>query len=89
MISELFFSIWVFFHVHSRFTGQQGKGLLSTTSIRLTDTKTLAGRSLQRTHLSIWLVAGLEPETYGFRAQVTNHEVMLPKLKQKLNYTFW
>ena len=22
----VFFSIWVFFHVHSRFTGQQGKG---------------------------------------------------------------
>ena len=24
-----FFSIWVFFHEHSRFTGQQGKGRIS------------------------------------------------------------
>ena len=23
---DIFFSIWVFFHKHSRFTGQQGKG---------------------------------------------------------------
>ena len=35
----IYFSIWVFFHEHSRFTGQQGKGrlsplLLSTTSTR-------------------------------------------------------
>ena len=39
----IFFSIWVFFHEHSRFTEQQGKGeaissLLSTTSTRFTDT---------------------------------------------------
>ena len=25
-IANFFFSIWVFFHEHSRFTGQQGKG---------------------------------------------------------------
>ena len=27
--NQLFFSIWVFFHEHSQFTGQQGKGGLS------------------------------------------------------------
>ena len=26
---DIFFSIWVFFHEHSRFTGQQGKGRVS------------------------------------------------------------
>ena len=26
IITEAFFSIWVYFHEHSRFTGQLGKG---------------------------------------------------------------
>ena len=51
-----FFSIWVFFHEHSRFTGQQGKGEgIYLTPLyhfhRFTDTQTLAGRLLQRAHL--------------------------------------
>ena len=29
IFGEFYFSIWVFFHEHSRFTGQQGKGRLS------------------------------------------------------------
>ena len=51
-----FFSIWVFFHEHSRITGLQGKGegislTPHSTSTRFTDTWTLAGRLLQRAHL--------------------------------------
>ena len=42
-----FFCIGVFFHEHSRFTGQQGKGE----------------------------AAGLEPGTFGFRAQVANQMI--------------
>ena len=50
-----FFSFWVFIHEHSRFIGQQLKEeeLLSATSTRFTDTQTLAGWLLQRTHLRI------------------------------------
>ena len=44
-ILRTFFSIWVFSHKHSRFTGQQEKGK----------------------------AAGLEPETFGFRAQVAKN----------------
>ena len=31
---------------------------------------TLIGRLLQRAQVSTWLVAGLEPGTFGFQAQV-------------------
>ena len=37
------------------------------------NTDTLAGRLLQRAHLSTWLVVELKPGTFGLRAQITNH----------------
>ena len=57
----IFFSIWVFFYEHSRITGLQGKGegislTPHSTSIRFTDTWTLAGRLLQRARLWLFTV---------------------------------
>ena len=47
-----FLSIWLFFHKHSRFTGQLRKGealpLHSATSTRFLDTWTLAGQLMRR-----------------------------------------
>ena len=53
------FSVWVFFHEHSRFTGPQGKG----EGIYLTP-----------------LYQRKEPGTFGFRAQVANHQATRPCL---------
>ena len=69
-----FSSIWVFFHEHSQITGLQGKkeGISltpSATSTRFTDIQILPRRLLQRAHLCAQLAAGLEPGTFGFRAQ--------------------
>ena len=74
-----FFSIQVFFHEHSRFAGQQGKGrisiqLLTTTSTRFVGAQVLAGRLLRGAHLCAQLATRLEPGTFGFRAQVANHQ---------------
>ena len=51
----VFFSFWVFFHEHSRFTGMQGKW------------KAISLTPLYYFHP----LHGLEPETFGFRAQVS------------------
>ena len=65
------FLIQVFFHEHSLFTGQQGKGVCylfnSSLSFYLhfTDTQTLAGRLLRRAYLSTQPPAGFEPEIFG------------------------
>ena len=78
------FSIWVFFHEHSRFTGHQGKGeTISLTLLyhiypvyRHLDTVQL----LQRAHLYTYVAAaGLKPETFGFLAQVANHHATRSK----------
>ena len=74
-----FFSIWVFFQEHSRFTVQQGKGeaislSLLITSTHFTDTQKVVGRLIQKTHFRTQPAAGLEPGTFGFRAQVANHK---------------
>ena len=74
-----FFSIWVFFHEHSRITGLQGKG----ENIPLTPhyhfypihrhldiSRAITAES---SLLHIYLAAELEPGTFGFRAQVGNH----------------
>ena len=50
----VFFSFWVFFHEHSRFTGLQGKG------------KAISLTPLYYFHP----LHGLEPGTFGFQAQV-------------------
>ena len=73
-----FFSMWVFFHKHSRFTGQQGKGeAISLTPpyqfhpvhrhLDISQEITAESSSL---HI---VAAGLELGTYGFRAQVASH----------------
>ena len=82
-----FFSIWVFFHEHSRFTGKQGK----KEAISLTPLYRF--HPLHR-HLDISLVttaessplhiacSRTEPGIIGFRAHVANHQAMcrLPQI---------
>ena len=74
-----FFSMWVFFHEHSRITGLQGKGEgISLTPHyhfhplhrHLDINRAITAES---SPLHIETAAGLEPETFGFRAQVANH----------------
>ena len=81
--SHFFFSVWVFFQEHSRFTGHQGKG----EDIYLTPlyhfhplhrpldiNRVIAADSSPLPIASSWTRAGqLEPGTLGFRAQVANH----------------
>ena len=72
-----FFSIWVFFHEHSRFTGQQGKGEgISLTPLyhfhhlhRHLDFSWAIAAESSLLHIA---TAGLEPGTFDFRAQVTS-----------------
>ena len=74
-----FFSIWVFFHDHSQFTGLQGKGEgISLTPHyhfhplhRHLDISRVITAESSPLHIAI--AAGLEPGTFGFRAQVANH----------------
>ena len=70
-----FFSICVFFHEHSRFTGQQGKGEdifltplyhFCSLHIHLDISQAITAES-SPLHI---VAAGLEPGTFGFRAQV-------------------
>ena len=75
-----FFSIWVFFHEHSRFAGQQGKGEgiylaplyrfhpLCGCLVRYWPGYSCGGLGCAQ------LATGLEPGTFGFRAQVANHQ---------------
>ena len=74
------FSIWVFFHKHSRFTGQQAKGEgIYLTSLyhfhplhrRLDISRAIAAES------SPLHIAGSRTRT-GFRAQVANHQATRP-----------
>ena len=71
---EGFFLSGFFSHhdIHIHKTTREGGGhfqFLCTTSIRFTSTCTLHWL-LQGAHLSTWLVAGHEPRTFGFRAQI-------------------
>ena len=79
-----YFFIWVFFHKHSQFTGQQGTGevifLLSTTSTSFTNIQALAGPLMQRAHLYTQVPAELEPVTFGFQVQFTSNQSVRPKL---------
>ena len=77
-ISGYFFSIRVFFHKHSRITGQQGKweGISLTPHYHFYPLHRhwdISWWLQQRAHLCTKLAAGLEPGTFGFRAQVPNH----------------
>ena len=59
-----------FFHGHSRFTGQQGKGEAISLNFR-----TITAES------SLWHIAstaGVEPRIFGFWVQFTNHYAMRP-----------
>ena len=74
-----FFSIWVFFHEHLRFTGQQGKGKAISSRPpyyfhplhRHLDTSLAITAESSPPHIAS--TAGLEPGTFGFREQVANH----------------
>ena len=68
-----FFFLSSFFHEYPRFTGQQVKGetspyILSTISIRFTDTQTLAGLLLQRAHFWAQLEDEIENGIFGTRS---------------------
>ena len=76
---NIFFSIWVFFHKHSRFIGHQGKGeAISLTPlchfhplhIHLDIRRAITAES---SPLHIELAAGIEPGTFGFKTQVADH----------------
>ena len=72
------FSIWDFFHNDTRIRGLQGKeeGISLTSDYHLHPLYRHLDISLVITpeaHLYIYVAAGFEPETLGFRAQVTNH----------------
>ena len=78
LIFIYFFSVWVFFHVHSQFTGQQAKG----EAIYLTPLYHF--HPLHRHYLDIsWVItadsspqhiaARLEPRNFCFWVQVANH----------------
>ena len=72
--------VWVFFHDHSQFTGQQEKGEgISLTPLyhfhplyRHLDIE-LARQLMQSAHFCTELAVGLETGTFDFRAQVANH----------------
>ena len=73
-----FFSVWVFFHEHSQFTGQQGKGqdiyLTPLYHFHPLHRRLDIGRAIAAgAHVCAWLAAELEPGTFSFRAQVANH----------------
>ena len=74
MLDYSLFSICVFLHKHSQFTGQQGKGegtyltpLYHFHSLHKHISRAITAES------SPLLVAGLGPGTIGFRAQVINY----------------
>ena len=66
-----FFFIWVFFHEHSRFAGQQGKG----EDIYLTP---LYHFDPLHGHLDISRAIAAGSSPLGFRAQVANHQATRP-----------
>ena len=80
-----FFSIWVFFHDHSRITGLQGKGegisLTPHYHFHPLHRQLDISRAIttESSPLHIASTARLEPGTFGFRAQVANHQVTRPK----------
>ena len=88
LVKGVFFSIRVFFHEHSRITGLQGKGEgISLTpyyhfhplNMRLDITRAITAESSP-----LHMAAGLEPGTFGFRAQVANHQATRPYVHSKV-----
>ena len=73
-----FLSAFSFTNTHDSQDSEESRRLYielpSTTVIYycFTGTYILTGWLLQRTHLYSWLAAGVEPGTFGFRAQVPN-----------------
>ena len=75
-----FFSIWVFYHEHSQFAGQQGKELdyLFNSSLPLPSISQALRLQLDSyckevtSARSQQPVSQLQPETYGFQTQVAN-----------------
>ena len=77
-----FFSIWVFFHEHSRFTGQQGKGegiyLTPLYHFHPLHRRLDIGRAIAA-GCSPLRIAGSRTRTFGLRAQVANHQATRPR----------
>ena len=75
----IFFSIWVFFHDHSRITGLKGNGegisLASHYHFHLLHTQLHNSGAIaaESSPLHISIAAGFEQGTIGFRVQVANH----------------
>ena len=68
------FSIWVFFHKHSRFSREKRRGICLTPLYHFHPLHRHLEISRGITAESSPLhTAGLEPGTFGFRAQVVNH----------------
>ena len=74
-----FFSMWVFFHEHSRITGLKGKregiSLTPHYHFRLLHRHLDISEAItaESSPLHIAITAVLEPEFFGFLAQVANH----------------
>ena len=72
-----FFSVWVFFHEHSLFTGQQGGGggyfFNPLYHFHLLHRHFDISRVITAESSPLHVAAGLELETFGFWAQVANH----------------
>ena len=62
----------------SQRTGGEERGYLFNSSLPLTPTSQTLRQLLQRAHLCTQLAARLEPGTFGFGAQVANHQVTCP-----------
>ena len=88
----IFFSIWVFYHDHSRITGLQGKG--EGTSLtphyhfhplhkHLDISRAITAES---SPLHIASSRGLEPGTFGFRAQVATFMVSLTDISEVFGF---
>ena len=82
-----FFSIWVFFHKHSRITGLQGKeeGISLFPQYHFHPLHRQLDISRATTAESspcTYPAAGLKPGALGFRAQVANHYATRPKMRR-------
>ena len=81
--NDLFFSIWLFFHEHSRITGLHGKGeIISLTSnydFHSLHRHLYISRAINAEGLPLLIASSYEQRTFGelgtigFQAQVANH----------------
>ena len=83
-LNRVFFFFRVFFHEHSGFTGQQGKGEVNFFNSSLPLPPVSQALRYQpgdrRAHLCTKLAAVIELATFGFRVQVANHYATRPNI---------